>query len=776
MKSRIVPSLLSGIAALLLAALPVRAQRSGYAHVTDVDGAGSVLSDANGRTDIQVNLPLAEGDQLVTNAGGHAEIELADGNRVQVAGESRVRLDALAGEDGSDAEESAITLLEGSLAAESAPSSASRAFRIDTADASVYVPSQGRVRVNLDPARGTSVIVRAGSADVQTRSGAITVEAGQYVLVHGDEQAELARGSFSRDRFDVWVADRTETVLAAHNSVSAQYVDGDDYDQDVASLDGYGSWDYSPTYDTEVWRPDVGADWSPYSDGYWYYTPVGASWVSNEPWGWFPHHYGNWFFDAAFGSWCWSPAFAYSPGWVYWGFSPGYVGWCPIGYYSYYGPYSHYWGGYGGWHSGLYFSVCDVFDRGHVDWHQGWNFVGDHSFGSRFDHGSVLPGSAVASRLGSRVAITSDRLRPAMVSGRGSAVTALRSYVRTAPATIARQSSPERAAALTPFLGRQATLPASTVRVLQDRQLARVDPTARRLEGPGAERLAAAPSSRAIAGSPRLSGGSFRTPGSTSRSESWRSSGRSTGGAAPRITEGRSLPPSVRSRSGSSSPGTSPRSDGRSADWRRPTSPSSRSAAPRTEPRSAAPRANTETWRQRPGSSRGYASTPPRSGRFGSAPGESWRTRANTPPAQRVIEGIDRGRAVPPPRNEPYIRSLPGRSSTFEPREIAPTPRYQRSVPPAYGRSPQSAPPSGYQRSAPPNVRGTGPSAGYSRPAPAPSPGYQRSAPAPSPRSSPPSAPQYRAPAPAPRPAPPPRSAPPPSRGGEYHPSHGRSH
>ncbi|HWC65710.1 MAG TPA: DUF6600 domain-containing protein, partial [Thermoanaerobaculia bacterium] len=644
MRSRGFRSLLPGLAALVVAAAPARAQRTGYAHVTDVDGSGSVLSDANGRTDIQLNLPLAEGDQLVTNAGGRAEIELADGNRIQVAGESRIRLDALAGEEGSDAAESAISLDEGSVAVESGTFSDSRAFRVDTPDASVYVPSQAQARINLDPHHGTAVIVRRGSVDVQTRSGPLTAEAGQYLLVQGDEQPELARGTFSRDRFDMWVAERTETTLQAYNSVSARYVDGDDYDQDVASLDDYGSWDYSPTYDTQVWRPNVGADWSPYSDGYWYWTPAGVSWVSSERWGWFPHHFGNWFFDAAFGSWCWSPAFVYSPAWVYWSYASDWVGWCPIGYYSYYAPYASYWGGYGGWHSGLYFSVSGLFDRGRVDWRRGWSFVGAQKFGSRFDRRSVLPGSSVASRLGTRVAITSDPLRVPLVSGRGSAATAIRSYARTAPAVIARQTSPDRSAALTPFLGRQATLPASTVRTLQDTQLARVNPAARRLEGPGAARLAGGSrtvASRALpSGSRSLAGGAFANPGA-SRSESWRSPGRSSIASSPRsgsLSGGRSI-----------SPRPAPRSEGTSSSWRdRAESPrmTSRSGAfgdgnARSFSRSAP---SSGSWRERSPavSPRGY--TPPRSGRFESAPSDSWRLRANTPPAQRVIEGIDRGR------------------------------------------------------------------------------------------------------------------------------------
>jgi len=796
MRSKISRSFLLGIAALVLAALPARAEHSGYAHVTDVDGSGSVLSDANGRTDIQVNLPLAENDQIVTNAGGRAEIELADGNHVQIAGESRLRLDALAGEDGSDAAESAITLVEGSVAVESAPFSDSRAFRVDTPDASVYVTSQAEARINLDPNHGTAVIVRQGSVDVQTRSGSITAEAGQYVLVHGDEQPELARGTFSRDRFDVWVAERTETVLQAHNSVAAQYV-SDDYDVDVASLDDYGSWDYSPTYDTQVWRPNVGADWSPYSDGYWYYTPVGASWVSYEPWGWFPHHFGNWFFDVAFGSWCWSPAFVYSPAWVYWGYASNYVGWCPIGYYSYYGPYSRYWGGYGG---GLYFSLSGVFDRNRVDWNRGWSFVGSQHFGSRFDRHSILPGSTVASRLGSRVAITSDPLRPAIVSGRGSAVTALRSYARTAPATIARQSSPERSAALTPFLGRQATLPASTVRTLRDTNLARVNSASRRLEGPGAGQLPGASRSiagRTLSGSRSLAGGAFANPGA-SRSESWRAPARGAIGTSPRsgsFAGSRTVPPS---RS------VSPRTAPRSGDWRqRPASPRSGTftegrAEPRVSPRSGSsgrsvsprsvppPDRSQSSWRERAVAPRGYSEAPPRSGRPGSVPTESWRLRANTPPAQRVIEGIDRGRAVPPPRSE-NSRSLPERRAprAVEPRNTGPAPRYERSAPPAYKR-PEAAPSPRYERPEPSSPRRMEPPPRYERPAP--SPRYEpRSAP-------PPAAREYRAPAPSPRyeprsapspsrgyraPAPPPapRSAPPPqSRGGEYRSSHGRSH
>ena len=50
---------------------------------------------------------------------------------------------------------------------------------------------------------------------------------------------------------------------------------------------------------SNVWRPRVAAGGRPYSNGSWYYTPVGLTWWSYDPWGWYPFHYGNWFFDAS---------------------------------------------------------------------------------------------------------------------------------------------------------------------------------------------------------------------------------------------------------------------------------------------------------------------------------------------------------------------------------------------------------------------------------------------------------------------------------------------
>ncbi len=236
------------------------------------------------------------------------------------------------------------------------------------------------MRVNADVRRGSSVVVRAGSVEVRTPAGSYTVRAGNYLLVQGDQEPEIARGSFSRDRFDLWASDRLETTVDAPQSASSTYVD-EEYAGDVQALDGYGDWDYNSTYSSYVWRPHVDAGWQPYSYGTWYSTPVGLTWWSWDPWGWYPFHYGNWFFDAGWNSWCWSPGYVYSPAWVYWGYTDGYFGWCPTGWY---GGYSPWWNTYYrniGWgRSSLAFAINGRFSTRQVDF-RGWNFTGVNNLG-----------------------------------------------------------------------------------------------------------------------------------------------------------------------------------------------------------------------------------------------------------------------------------------------------------------------------------------------------------------------------------------------------------
>ena len=86
-----------------------------------------------------------------------------------------------------------------------------------------------------------------------------------------------------------------------------------------------------------------------YRDGRWKWVRGRYVWVSFEPWGWAPYHYGRWFFRAGRG-WCWVPPVAgsvfWAPGYVGWVRTGPFVGWVPLAPgeiyygYGYYGPLS----------------------------------------------------------------------------------------------------------------------------------------------------------------------------------------------------------------------------------------------------------------------------------------------------------------------------------------------------------------------------------------------------------------------------------------------------
>ena len=218
----------------------------------------------------------------------------------------------------------------------------------------------------------------------------------------------------------------------------------------------------------------------------WYYTPVGLTWWSYDPWGWYPFHYGNWFFDAGCNRWCWAPGYVYSPAWVYWGYTPGYVGWCPVGYYSFFSPW---WDTYYR-QLGLPLALEPRTSRSTARSRPAaWTSAAGTSRApgpserrrARMD---VVPGTRIADRLGAQVAISS---RPIVVDPReGGVREALRTYVREAPRTIERTAGVD-SERLAPVLARERTLPADTVAALRERA---VVAERGRLAGPTAAEIA----------------------------------------------------------------------------------------------------------------------------------------------------------------------------------------------------------------------------------------------------------------------------------------------
>ncbi len=108
-----------------------------------------------------------------------------------------------------------------------------------------------------------------------------------------------------------------------------EYGDADTYTDYHAALEGYGHWTYRPEWG-EVFVPAVDISWRPYLYGRWIYTDFGLTWVSYEPWGYLPHHYGRWHYLSGMG-WCWRPGYRYYGANVGFYYGGDYVGWWPAG-------------------------------------------------------------------------------------------------------------------------------------------------------------------------------------------------------------------------------------------------------------------------------------------------------------------------------------------------------------------------------------------------------------------------------------------------------------
>ena len=95
------------------------------------------------------------------------------------------------------------------------------------------------------------------------------------------------------------------------------------------ALSPYGTWVTLGRYG-RCWRPSrVSVGWQPYSNGEWLYTDYGWSWVSYDPWGAYPYHYGSWVYEPGYG-WVWVPGYVWGPAWVTWCWGDGFIGWAPL--------------------------------------------------------------------------------------------------------------------------------------------------------------------------------------------------------------------------------------------------------------------------------------------------------------------------------------------------------------------------------------------------------------------------------------------------------------
>ncbi len=492
------------LAALLLAAalaVPAAAERESYSYVSYAGPEVSLLSSAADEEAARINTPVLSGDRIVTGPSSRAEVVLASGNVVRIDAMTEIRFDLMSFTYESDDDRDLLYLASGDAVVEIRTSeSGERAFRLDTDDATVVVEGRGLVRVDAGR-RGTEVYVLSGEAEVLGRAGSVDLREGGYALVSGGEEIETGEASQPSDSFARFVDERQNRPSSG---AAAEWVGSDyDYESSLAAFDENGSWLYVSSYDRWCWRPTVAPDWRPYSLGTWRWTPPGLTWVSYEPWGWLPYHFGTWCKEPTVG-WIWLPGAAFAPAWVWWSYTPTWVGWCPIGYTSGHGAGSP-WAYRAAGGLARLPRVGGRVDVARIDAY-GWNYAPLNRIGGRLDptrdivRGERLPLPAGATAIVSTVPLRIER------SG-ARAPMAVREVLRREAEAAGPRSSVPVDEGLTALLRNDPTLTPAA-----ERGVLRSAAPARRVETP-------APRVSDTAPAPRRLGGGFARPRTTMREE-----------------------------------------------------------------------------------------------------------------------------------------------------------------------------------------------------------------------------------------------------------------
>lgn len=340
-----------------------------YGYVRQIDGEAFVI-EADTRTEavIEAQIPLLSTDLLRVSAASRLDAVLADHGRLRVDAESEVELIALAASADSTATQTILGLRSGRIhyVVPSTTSNASSAI-VQTSNATVYLETRGTYLVAAHNEGWTQVIVRTGYAEVVTDLGSSIIRGGEQALVRGLAQPTVEiRLAPQPDDFERWAGfgeiERTRTSVLQVR---------EDLQYEASSLDDHGTW--VEVGGVNAWRPYVSTGWRPYWEGYWAYTPTGLTWVSHEPWGWFPYHYGSWDLHDHYG-WLWYPGFRYATAHVHWYWGSLHVGWIPTRYYNRY----HHRYGYD----------RSQYAHGHGSWrnYTHWTFVPTRFLGDRGQH------------------------------------------------------------------------------------------------------------------------------------------------------------------------------------------------------------------------------------------------------------------------------------------------------------------------------------------------------------------------------------------------------
>jgi hypothetical protein len=276
------------------------------------------------------NRPMTTGDQLWTDQGSRAEIQL---------GSAVIRMSANTGFSFLDLDDQTvqIQLTSGAISVTVRRLGGDDDFEVDTPNQAFTISQPGHYRVEASSdGNYTLISVREGEGEATGNGQDFRLHGGQRGTFRGTDQLYAEVSDLDDpDAFDNWAHERDHRY---DYSRSAQYLSHDVVGYE--DLDDNGDWRDNGEYG-HVWFPNrVEAGWAPYHTGHWaWISPWGYTWVDDAPWGYAPFHYGRWV--SVGGRWGWvagpvavhavyAPALVVFVGGGPGGFG-GNVGWFPLG-------------------------------------------------------------------------------------------------------------------------------------------------------------------------------------------------------------------------------------------------------------------------------------------------------------------------------------------------------------------------------------------------------------------------------------------------------------
>ncbi len=290
--------------------------------------SGQVLIEragAEGFEDAVVNMPIEEGDRLIT-ADGRAEIYVGFSTFIRLDRDTKMDLLVLPAENGR--KRFVARLIYGRIYLTSFREKLKTTIEVKDAE---FKPLEKGSYVVISQDDYMEFQVIDGYAELRAGRESLDIAERERVYIQGYEIYGPERLREYNDDFYRWNMERDRKISEGYAYSRYLPPELSDYGWELSS---YGSWRYIPPYGW-VWVPAYTPcpDWRPYYYGRWVWVPGGWFWVGYEPWGWVVYHYGRWGWSASIG-WYWIPRPYWSYAWVDWFWFDDYVGWVPLDIYG----------------------------------------------------------------------------------------------------------------------------------------------------------------------------------------------------------------------------------------------------------------------------------------------------------------------------------------------------------------------------------------------------------------------------------------------------------